>query len=650
MAFKNIKGNVRNSLLDYFVSGKAVQYHSNQFGSSVDTRLGLTATGGVISDYSTPTGAVYRAHVFTSSGTGTRWHAGGGGAGGLLVSPGFPGIPTSQNQGSSITIPGTLPAPFSVTIGAGGVGATASGSSNVNPPTGGSPSSFGPVSVNGGGYGATYDTSGNPGGSGGGGGGPSGPAPTGGSATNYPGPTQQGFPGGNGLGSSGSGTGGGGGGAGGVGGSRQSPSSHGGVGLQVLIAGPPSPTFTGVGALGPGGGTQWFAGGGGAGFYPGVSDAKGEGGGPGGPYAGGGPGGPSDSAGINGTFATGGGGGSPSHPGAGSGSNGGSGIVVVRYQIGQLTATAKATGGAISYYGGKTIHTFTSSGTFTNPASISNVEIVMVAGGGAGGLNIGGGGGAGAVLEGSSITLPANTYTVTVGAGGAGRTSSGPSTPATASNTTISFPGPFTWTANRGGYGATYPDIASQSGGSGGGGVSDQPTGGTSTSTPSSTPLGTLTSYGNAGATSSGNFQGAGGGGAGGAGGAPPTPAQGGTGGDGRQLPATFRNPVAAPSNTTNPASPQRGGGLGTPGPGGGFYIAGGGGGSSYPTSVPAGGPGGFGGGGAGATGSNNPPATNAVSGVQNTGAGGGGSGYSPTSPSTSGSGGSGIVLIAYPS
>jgi hypothetical protein len=29
--------------------------------------------------------------------------------------------------------------------------------------------------------------------------------------------------------------------------------------------------------------------------------------------------------------------------------HGGSGIVVVRYQIGQLTATAKATGGAISY-------------------------------------------------------------------------------------------------------------------------------------------------------------------------------------------------------------------------------------------------------------------------------------------------------------
>jgi hypothetical protein len=30
---------------------------------------GITATGGVISDYTSPPGAVYRAHVFTSSGT-----------------------------------------------------------------------------------------------------------------------------------------------------------------------------------------------------------------------------------------------------------------------------------------------------------------------------------------------------------------------------------------------------------------------------------------------------------------------------------------------------------------------------------------------------------------------------------------------------
>lgn len=39
MAFKNIKGNVRNNLLDYSVSGKAVQYHSQQFGN---TRLPIT--------------------------------------------------------------------------------------------------------------------------------------------------------------------------------------------------------------------------------------------------------------------------------------------------------------------------------------------------------------------------------------------------------------------------------------------------------------------------------------------------------------------------------------------------------------------------------------------------------------------------------
>ena len=31
--------------------------------------LGITATGGVISDYVDPGGTVYRAHVFTSSGT-----------------------------------------------------------------------------------------------------------------------------------------------------------------------------------------------------------------------------------------------------------------------------------------------------------------------------------------------------------------------------------------------------------------------------------------------------------------------------------------------------------------------------------------------------------------------------------------------------
>jgi hypothetical protein len=119
--------------------------------------------------------------------------------------------------------------------------------------------------------------------------------------------------------------------------------------------------------------------------------------------------------------------------------SGGSGIVVVRYQIGTVqTGTAKATGGAISYYGGKTIHTFTSSGLFTNTSGSSlTIDYIAVAGGGAGGVNGGGGGGAGGVV--SSIPgfmpvttpIPAvgtgapNAITITIGSGGAGRNTQG---------------------------------------------------------------------------------------------------------------------------------------------------------------------------------------------------------------------------------
>jgi hypothetical protein len=107
------------------------------------------------------------------------------------------------------------------------------------------------------------------------------------------------------------------------------------------------------------------------------------------------------------------------------GGAGGSGIVVVRYQIGQLTATAKATGGAMSFYAGKTIHTSYSSGTFTvtNPR-LSSVDYLVVGGGG-GGWNwtsSGGGGGAGGYRTGTGIPVsaPPGPYTVTVGAGGHG--------------------------------------------------------------------------------------------------------------------------------------------------------------------------------------------------------------------------------------
>ena len=105
----------------------------------------------------------------------------------------------------------------------------------------------------------------------------------------------------------------------------------------------------------------------------------------------------------------------------GPGGNGGSGIVVVRYQIGQIATDAKATGGSISYYNNKTIHTFTGSGVFNNTSgSTLTAEVLLVGGGGAGGIDAAGGGGAGGFVyyPGMSITTGPKS-TVVVGSGGA---------------------------------------------------------------------------------------------------------------------------------------------------------------------------------------------------------------------------------------
>ena len=144
--------------------------------------------------------------------------------------------------------------------------------------------------------------------------------------------------------------------------------------------------------------------------------------------------------GENGLAGTGGGGGGnqydgrPSQTSTRSG-NGGSGIVIVRYQIGESASTnAKATGGLISSANGKTIHTFTSSGQLVANQQINNADYLVIAGGGAGGANRGGGGGAGGYRSsvtgqssggGNSAESKINltngqTYTITVGAGGAG--------------------------------------------------------------------------------------------------------------------------------------------------------------------------------------------------------------------------------------
>ena len=179
--------------------------------------------------------------------------------------------------------------------------------------------------------------------------------------------------------------GGGGGGAGGLGypgnpGTNPSLFSNGGPGTPSSI--------TGI--------TTHYAGGGGGGRNDSsgnqVSTAAGG-------IGGGGSGGRGNNAGVtaatSGVYSTGGGGGGGFASPSGAplnifGGHGGSGIVVVRYQIASLTATAKATGGAISFYGGKTIHTFTSSGTFANPAPLT-IDYLMVGGGGGASGNNGGG-------------------------------------------------------------------------------------------------------------------------------------------------------------------------------------------------------------------------------------------------------------------
>ena len=88
-----------------------------------------------------------------------------------------------------------------------------------------------------------------------------------------------------------------------------------------------------------------------------------------------------------------------------------------------MNSLFSATGGTITTSGAYTIHTFTSSGTFT-PNGANSVDWLVVAGGGGGGGNpssdSGGGGGAGGFRTGTGLGVTATAYTVTIGAGGAG--------------------------------------------------------------------------------------------------------------------------------------------------------------------------------------------------------------------------------------
>ena len=420
-------GGGAGGLLDLFSNGY-FQREGNIYNNPGKS-TGITATGGIISDY-VDGGDVYRAHVFTSTGefdvtalaTGTLPNAvdylvvagggggsdrgngaGGGGAGGLLSS--HPDIPEPFRQTAFTAGVRT----YTMTVGAGG-GGGAEGLPGPNAPNydrknrgePGSTSSItypGPTTVvttTGGGAGGQGNTEGPGGppasiGDAGGSGGGGDDSGAGGAGTNYPGSTQQGYPGGTTPGSDNGGAGGGG--AGAVGGDANGTTgSAGGNGLRVRIAGPNN---DGVGAEGPGSEFAWFAGGGGGG-----RNGTGNGQSPGG-YGGGGEGAyhprSSPTAAQQARFGlagTGGGGGAGADGTKNDAGSGGSGVIIVRYKIASVE-TEKATGGSVSYYNNKTIHVFTSSGTFatTSNWSAATVEYIVIGGGGGGGYDGGGGSG-----------------------------------------------------------------------------------------------------------------------------------------------------------------------------------------------------------------------------------------------------------------
>ena len=681
--------------------GHLLEYLRNNFGAggggtNFIPGSGHTATGGAISDYTIGTD-VYRAHIFTSSGTfdvteagtfdngGVEYMVIGGGGGGGEDQPGNRGggggaggyrtnVPTSiapplHNTTEAFPVAvGTYP----VIVGGG-----------ANPPGteadyggNGSDSSFGPpsapariIATGGGGGGGNFSggnskNPGRPGGSGGGGGASTDTTDpyAGGSTTAvttpspWPGPATQGHAGGIGYHAAGQwASGGGGGGAGAVGGEGENgDAGDGGIGIQNLIAGPASEGYGGIGAPGPGGANSgWFCGGGGGlahdggngtgGTYNGSSNVSG------GPYAGGAAGhlGVQNQPGAGGVNTGGGGGAGNTETGRG---RGGSGIVVVRYKLASAaTNTAAASGGSVSFYtcpassiigaGDKTIHTFFSSGSFETPATFGTRTCeFFVVGGGGGAFT--GGGGAGGVRHGTIPIGNDAVIAVTVGAGGAARS-------------TIGNPSKFgpSYSVNGGGS-PTGPGGSAQNGVSGGGGNQGGSVGAGGSRTGDNYPgnsddASPSNGWGYAGQPGTSSDKSGGGGG--GAGGLGTTDS---LGGPGIRLPSTFRDPNGFqydkfPDHPWRPST--------TPG----YWVAGGGAGTVYtpfPQASPPLGPqpyssdyNGMGGAGGGASRNIADPRypVYGFNGMSNTG--GGAAGGTPYTTIGGAIGGSGVVIVAYP-
>jgi hypothetical protein len=294
----------------------------------------VTFVGGNWIHTFTTSGTLVPASTFTAStvivggGGGSGYSVGGGaGAGGLLSS-------TFTLDANSNYI---------VTVGSGGSGST----TNPSNGTAGTGSSFLTITTAGGGRGANYGE--NTAGAGGSGAGAAGAPNTlytaGSGNTPATTPAQGNNGGANAVsGAVGQRNSGGGGGAGAVGqtGTTTKP-GNGGAGSINPIAG--STTGQNVGGI------YYLAGGGGGGSDTGNTN-QGLGG-----NGGGGAGGiPASINGVAGTVNTGGGGGGGYSVG-GVGANGGSGVVIISYAGAQRMA-----GGNVTFVGGNTIHTFTSSG------------------------------------------------------------------------------------------------------------------------------------------------------------------------------------------------------------------------------------------------------------------------------------------------
>jgi len=273
-----------------------------------------------------------------------------------------------------------------------------------------------------------------------------------------------------------------------------------------------------------------------------------------------------------------------------------------------------AIGGTITSSAGYTIHTFTSSGTFTL-VSGGDVEYLVVAGGGAGGYAHGGGAGAGGMRTGTITNLTPGTYTITRGGGGTFAISS------TGGNGSDSTALGLTATGGGGGgkgYGSSGANIGANgnSGGSGGGGGPFH-TGAAGTS-------GQGNSGGN-GINAAGAGHGGGGGGAGGAGGNGLT-----SGGIGEGVSGAGGNGLASSITGTSVT-----------------YAGGGSGGRWGGTNSGSGAVGDVGtvSGGGGLGGASGAGGQNATAGTANTGGGGGGG---SDNGGNGGNGGTGIVIIRY--